>query len=309
MAIGTTNISLRDSLYVEMGKSAAESNYSLGRCQYGQNDIDITQYAADAPTLVSMAYWQGYDHSSLQFRVNPYQTDEGDTYDATNGIAFGNPIGMTATRSGVNTADPQGWDFDPGSNSYVQFEGIGSNAGYKVGATGFGTTCFWVKPRDNSSGQTVVLGNNLPVGSVSAYYGDRFDITTAMRIRNIRGDGGGTASSNRRTFQSSGVLQQDQWNFVVWQGEYNSVSLGTSANYFWIYNQPYGWQAGATFLSGTGGNKAYEGSSGGSLVISSASNGGRYFDGSVANIYAFNERLDYSTEIQTLRSNTDVYTA
>ena len=307
MPIGTTNIALRDSLYVEMGKSAGESNYSLGRCQYGQNDIDITQYAANSPTLVSMNYWKNYDHSSLQFRVNPYQETEGDTYDATNGIAFGDPLGMTATLSNIGTADPQGWDCN-GSNSYVQFEGIGGNSGYKVGANGFGTTCFWVKPRDNSSGQTVVLGNNLPVGSVSAYYGDRFDIATSMRIRNIRGDGTGTSSTDRRTFQSLGTLQQDQWNFVVWQGEYNNVTISTSANYFWIYNAVSGWQAGATFVSGTGGNKAYQGSSGGSLVVSSASNNGRYFDGSVANIYAFNERLDYSTEIQTLRSNTDVYT-
>ena len=52
MALGTINLNLRTSLYSEMGKGTGGSNYSLGQCKYGVNDIDISNYAAANPSMV-----------------------------------------------------------------------------------------------------------------------------------------------------------------------------------------------------------------------------------------------------------------
>ena len=61
MALGTINLNLRTSLYSEMGKGTGGSNYSLGQCKYGVNDIDISNYAAANPSMVKMSYWKNYD--------------------------------------------------------------------------------------------------------------------------------------------------------------------------------------------------------------------------------------------------------
>jgi len=300
MALGTTNLNLRTSLYSEMGKGTGGSNYSLGQCKYGVNDIDISNYGAANPTMVKMSYWKNYDHDNLRFRFNPAQTLDNDTYAPTTTNGFANGTGLTFNNNGASQGE-KWWEFDGGS-SQAQFDTVSSGVGYKVAPSGTGVIGFWIYPQDNSSGQTTVLGNDIPYGSVSAYRGYRFDITTSMKMRIIRGDGQGTASGDRRTFESSGTMTQDQWNFVAFQGVYNSTTISTSANYFWIYRKSSNtWSNGGSFLSGTGGNTAY--SSGDPLSISSSGNGGRYFQGSIGGIYAFNQSM-LTADIEDLAANT-----
>lgn len=299
MAIGTTNISLRDTIYAEMGKANTSTGYSLGQCKYGSNDIDISNFAAANPSTVAMKYWQGYDHMNMQFRFNGNQTQNSDTYKDTDSVKFGlNGAGIAYTNVGGN-ATGVAYEFD-GSSAYGYFASVSSGVAYKVAAAGTGVIAFWVFPQDNSAGQTAILGNDLPFGSVSSYRGIRFDITTANKIRVIRGDGTGTASSDRRTFESSGTLQQDVWNFVAFQTVYNSTSVGTTANYFWTHNGS-AWSNGASFLSGTGGNTAYGSTDG--MTLSGASNGGRYFQGAIGGIYAFDQQMA-TADIESLQGNT-----
>jgi len=91
-------------------------------------------------------------------------------------------------------------------------------------------------------------------------------------VRVIRGDGGGTSSSNRRTFASVDFIVQEEWNFMAWQGAYNNQTLNTSNNYIWAWNQTNGWMNGISFLSGTGGNLGFGTSDG--MAISGGGNGG-----------------------------------
>jgi hypothetical protein len=300
MALGTTNLNLRTSLYSEMGKGTGGSNYSLGQCKFGANDIDISNYAAANPSMVKMSYWKNYDHDNLRFRFNPVTSLDRDTYAATTTNGFNAGGGLSFNNNGA-TEGENWWDFDGGSNQ-AQFDTVNSGVGYKVAPSGTGVIGFWIYPQDNSAGQTVVLGNDIPYGTLSAYRGYRLDITTAMKIRTLRGDGQGTASGDRRTFESSGTLTQDAWNFVAWQGVYNSTTVSTSANYYWIYRLSSNtWSNGGSFLSGTGGNLAY--SSGDPLSISTSSNGGRYFQGSIGGIYAFNQSM-LTADIEDLVANT-----
>ena len=302
MALGTTNLSLKDSLYAEMGKDTGGSNYSLGQCKFGQNDIDISAYANSNPSKVNMSFWQSYDHMNLKFRFNGNQTMESDTYaDTISATGFANGAGVPWVNNGATTST-NWFEFDGGSGQGKFYE-VASGEAYKVGASGTSVIAFWVQPQDNGQGQTTILGNDVPYGTVSSYRGYRFDLTTAMKIRVIRGDGTGVASSDRRTFESSGTLDQNGWNFVVWQGVYNSTTVGTTTNYFWIYRRDTGsWSNGASFLSGTGGNLSYGGATDG-LAISGANNGGYYFQGYVGGIYAFNQSMT-TTDVETLWTNT-----
>ena len=303
MALGTTNLALRDSLYVEMGKGTASTNYSLGQCKYGVNDIDITTYGAANPATVQMSAFASYAHKSLQFRFNPAQTLNSDTYYDTDANKFGvNGAGIPYSNQGA-TNNGTNWGFDGGSD-WGAFLNVGSGTAYKVSPTGTGVIGFWVFPQDNSAGQTIILGNDLPFGSVTTYRGIRFDITTAMKIRVLRGDGTGIASSDRRTFESVGTLVQDVWNFVAFQHVYNSTTTGTTSNYFWIHRGT-GWSNGATFLSGTGGNLAYGSTDG--MTLSSSGNGGRYFQGGIGGIYAFNQSLTTTNVEDLYRSTNTLY--
>jgi len=316
MPLSTTNLYLRGSvltngLYNEMGKGVASNGYSLGQCQYGHNDYSGTASFAVAGgpgTMVKMSYWKSYDHDAMKFRFSPPVWGDYETYNDLNpsffgvdgaGIAYNNINGSPGFPSGT-------WDY-PGSsgrsNNYGFFDGVSSGQAYKQGTSGVMVMCGWIHPRDNASGQTTVVGNNLETYAIPAFKGYRLDITTAFKMRCIKGDGTGTASSDRRTFESSGTVAQNEWNFIVWQGVYNSTTINSTNNYFYVWNVPNGWQSGATFISGTGGNLFYDDVT---WMVGGGANGNRWFDGIFGGWYVFNQSQPSAT-LQTLKDNTKAY--
>lgn len=313
MALGNTNIYLRgdgtnNGLYKEMGKGITANNISLGQSKYGQNDYNISQYASANPSEVRMSYWQLYTHDNMTFRFNPAQTGDYDTYEDTDANYFGtNGQGIPYTNNGGNPgAITNTWDY-PGMSApgaYGEFNAVNSGVAYKQGVGGITVICGWFFPRDNSSGQTDIFGNDIQLGAVTTYRGYRFAIATSFRVRVVRGDGGGTSSTNRRTFESNFTVAQNEWNFFVWQGEYNSITIGTANNYMYGWNQLTGWQGGTTFLSGAGGNLSYTNTQ--KWIFSPAANGGRYFDGDIGGWYVFDKTISASN-LQRLRDYTKPY--
>ena len=308
MAIGTTNLSLwstANALYPEMDKDPGANNLSLGACKFGQNDIDINNYAAGDPSMVKMSYWKNYDHMNLRFRFNGSQTITNDTYDDTiqyfgddsNGIDFNNNGATNQTTY---------WTFD-GSSDDAYFTAVNSGVGYKQGEDGYMVIAFWFRPnyRGNPGSATDVIGTNQPVGSLSAYRGYRFVYQTDRQLRVLRGDGGGTSSTNRRTFETSATLRDGEWNFIAWQGYDNSTSLGIAYNYFWTWNSIDDWSNGVSFLSGAGGGLAYNNTDG--MAISGHPNS-VYFNGDIGGIWVFDQSIS-TADINLLKDSTDIYSA
>ena len=311
MALGTTNINLRgdvsgnNGLYKEMGKSLDGNNFSLGQSKYGVNDIDIDVYSTSNPAQVKMSYWQNYDSMDLRFRFNTAITNTNDTYDDEDPIHFGDDAaGIDFTATGAFGGNDY-WTFD-GTNDYGQFEDVAAGDAYKLGTTGNMVIAFWCRPnyRGGPSGNTDILGTNNPIGTISQYRGYRFILQTDMQVRIQRGDGDGTGSQDRRTFETSTALVEGEWNFIAWQGAYNNQTMNTSNNYAWVWNATNGWQNGATFLGGSGGNLAYNATD--PMTLSNHASGGRYYNGDIGGIWCFNGTVG-TTDIETLKDNTNIF--
>ena len=314
MPLGTTNLYLRgnssnNGLYKEMGKSVTQTNVSLGQAQYGHNDYSGTPAfvaGGGSGTQVNMSYWQSYDHDAMTFRFSPPATANSETYNDPDPDYFGtNGAGVAYTNVGGSAASPPGTWFYPGlgSGAHGFYNNVAPGESYKQGQGGIMVMCGWLYFEENSAGQTTVLGNDIPYGGVRRYYGYRLDVTTGLQIRVLRGDGGGTSSSNRRTFQSTGFIEQFNWNFVVWQGEDNTTTIGSNNNYMYIWNQAYGWQAGASFLSGTGGGLNYAEDP---WMVSPAANGGREWFGVYGGWYVF-KQVQPSATMVVLKDSTRGY--
>ena len=236
-----------------------------------------------------MSSWQNYDHDAMTFRFSPPVTADAETYQDLNPDYFGvNGGGVPYTNNGGNPGTPTNtWDYPGlGSFAYGQYDPVSAGESYKQGQSGTMVMCGWLFFNENGSGQTSVLGNDIPHGGVRDYRGYRMDVTTSNRIRILRGDGGGTSSTNRRTFQSSGTVELSAWNFVVWQGKDNSTTIGTTSNYMYIWNIQNGWQAGASFLSGTGGSLDYQSED--PWTVSPMAAGAREWMGIYGGWYVFN---------------------
>lgn len=308
MALGTTNINLRgnnvpgdNGLYKEMGKTIDQSNVSLGQAKYGVNDIDITAYATSNPAEVRMSYWQSYDSMDLRFRFNTATTNDNDTYDGEDTQNFGSDTtGVTFTANGA-TDQTTFWAFD-GNNDTGEFEDVNGGDAYKQGATGTMAIAFWMRTsyRGGPPGSVDIIANNQPIGSISQYRGYRIVLMTDNQIRVVRGDGDGAGSQDRRSFGSNNTITDGEWNFIVWQGVYNSTSVGVNNNYMWIWNPTNEWTNGVSFLSGTGGDLEYNNTD--AMVISPAP-AGRYLNGDIGGIWVFNQAMA-TADIELLKDNT-----
>lgn len=310
MALGTTNLTLlsgSNNLYnAGMDKDPGSGNLSLGACRFGQNDIDISQYAASNPSETRMSYWQNYDHMSMQFRFNTAVSNDNDTYKDTDGGYFGDASTGIGYNNNGATDQTYYWTFD-GSGDDGYFDAVNSGIGYKQGGSGTMVIAFWMRPnyRGNPASATDIIGTNQPVGSLSAYRGYRFVYQTDRQLRVLRGDGDGTGAPDRRTFETSATLRDGEWNYIAWQGVFNSQTIGIAYNYFWTWNPIDDWSNGATFLSGTGGNLAYNNTDG--MAISGHPNSA-YFNGDIGGIWVFNQSIS-TADINLLKDQTDIFTA
>jgi hypothetical protein len=315
MPLGTTDLFLRgdatnNGLYKEMDKAFNQTNVSLGEAQYGHNDYSGTPSFATvggSSTQVNMSSWQNYSHDAMTFRFSPPVTANADTYQDLDPDYFGGAgQGIPYTNSGGFPGTPANtWDYPGlGSFAYGFYDPVVGGEGYKQGSGGIMVMCGWLLFGENGAGQTSVLGNDVPIGGVRRYRGYRMDVTTSNFIRVLRGDGGGTSSANRRTFQSSGTIEINNWNFVVWQGLDNSTTVGTSSNYMYIWNPQNGWQAGASFLSGGGGPVNYSPED--PWAVSPMASGAREWMGVYGGWYVFNTSQPSSNMVD-LKDATRVY--
>jgi len=302
MALGTTNISIRD-IYTEMGK-ADSANQSLAELRFGVNDIYNQSFAtSNTATNIKIDPFKSYDHLAMTFRYHP--PNEYETYRDTSSTLLG--AGLSLTNNGTSTGDNTGvLQFD-GVNDYSYFEGVGSGVAYKQNPSGYTTICFWIKAEELPDLSTNFLTTDLTgLANNSPYKGFHINLTSTGQIRPVRGDGTGSASSDRRSFGTTWTLRAGTWQLCAFILS-NSVNTASSSTN-WAYTFYSGAQAsGMTFLSGTGGAMSFDSGSGSvdALYLSTGAQG-RYFNGQIGHAWVFAEALS-EEDLTTLHESTSSY--
>ena len=304
MALGTTNISIRD-IYTEMGK-ADSANQSLAELRFGVNDIYNQSFATNnTQTNIKIDPFKSYDHLSMTFRYHP--PNEYETYRDTSSTLLG--AGLSLTNNGTGAGDNTGVLLFDGSNDYSYFEGVGSGVAYKQNPSGYTTICFWIKVEELPSANTNFLTTDATgLGNNSPYKGFHFNLRPDGQVRPVRGDGTGAGSGDRRSFGTSWTLGANQWQLCAFMLSNSSNTASSSTNYSYL-KYTGGESDGLSFLSGTGGSMSFDTGSGSTdaLYLSMATNS-RYFNGEFGHIWVFAERLT-ADDIQTLYESTADYYA
>ncbi len=302
MALGTTNISIRD-IYTEMGK-ADSTNQSLAELRYGVNDIYNTSFATNnTATNIKIDPFKSYDHLGMKFRYHP--PNEFETYRDTSSTLLGPGLGLS--NNGTSEGDNTGVLLFDGSNDYSYFEGVGSGVAYKQNPSGYATICFWIKVEELPSSNTNFLTTDATSqGNNSPYKGFHFNLRPDGQIRPVRGDGTGSGSGDRRSFGTSFRLQTGRWQLCAFilSNSVNSASSSTN----WAYTFFNGGDAsGMTFLSGSGGAMSFDSGSGSTdaLYLSMGQNS-RYFNGQIGHAWVFDEALS-TDDLTTLSEATITY--
>lgn len=302
MALGTTNISIRD-IYTEMGK-ADSANQSLAELRFGVNDIYNQSFATNnTQTNIKIDPFKSYDHLSMTFRYHP--PNEYETYRDTSSTLLG--AGLSLTNNGTGTGDNTGVLAFDGSNDYSYFEGVGSGVAYKQNPSGYTTICFWIKVEELPSANTNFLTTDATgLGNNSPYKGFHFNLRPDGQVRPVRGDGTGAGSGDRRSFGTNFTLQPGRWQLCAFILS-NSVNTASSTTN-WAYTFYSGGQAsGMSFLSGSGGSMSFDSGSGSvdALYLSMGQNS-RYFNGQIGHAWVFAEALS-EDNISTLHESTLSY--
>jgi len=302
MALGTTNISIRD-IYTEMGK-ADSANQSLAELRFGVNDIYNQSFATtDTATNIKIDPFKSYDSLGMKFRYHP--PNEYETYRDTSTTLLG--PGLSLNNNGTSTGDNTGVLSFDGSNDFSYFDGVGSGTAYKQNPSGYATICFWIKVESLPSNNTNFLTTDATgQGNNSPYKGFHFNLRPDGQIRPVRGDGTGSGSGDRRSFGTSWTLQTGRWQLCAFilSNSVNSASSSTN----WAYTFYNGGQAsGMTFLSGSGGAMSFDSGSGSvdALYLSMGQNS-RYFNGQIGHMWVFDEALS-EEDITTLNESTLSY--
>lgn len=299
MALGTTNISIAN-IFSEVDKSTV-NNMSLSDLRFAANDFGISQWTDTSSANNSgINGWKGYAHHSLRFRYSPPFAYE--TYRDNSSTLLG--AGITKTDVGTTGGDFSGTLSFDGTNDYSYFQGLNSGVAYKQNPSGYMTLVFWVKPQFPAAQTTMIHTDLTAYNNISPYKGFNINLRDDGKLRPLRGDGDGTASSDRRTFETTWTLDENEWNMVALMLSNSSNTASSSANY--AYKKAAAGNAeGLNFLSGTGGALSFDSGSGATdaFYLSSAVNG-RYFTGQLGHIWVFAERLTSSdiTEIYNATS-------
>ena len=339
MALGTTNISM-SGVATELGYGPSQGNsISLAGLQRAAHyNIGSTTYAQLAERDVDameMGQFREYTHKGLIFKFTPNvgfdtvanvgndssatlappTTNSGTGHQFTTAgstttttTAAGNTVYVFNT-SGTQTGNPPTGDY-----AYFQSTATSNKQMSNwLSAGGVSTIVFWLylDALDWASGANTCIidldvdddPSNYPQNN--PYSGVQFVIDGTGRCRWILGDGGGTATSNRRTFASStNTMSSGEWTMWVIQVYGTGGSeVSTTRNYSWYgseSNQTL--SAAGQFLSGSGGNIAWEHSSTAdqdTFYINSGAQGGRQFSGKIGHILMFDTTIS-DTEKQQL---------
>ena len=271
---------------------------------------DITfQYNASlsySPGGVYGSQWDGYSGSVPVALTALGTSDLSPAFSETNvsqgSVAYCRSLGTTS-RIGVGT-DSNGYSYKVPSST---------NTGYK------GWLAMWIKPTIPSAARNFLWNDLDTENDFNPYRGIGASMQTTGQIRWNRGDGGGTASSDRYTFGTSATLPTGEWAFVALQwvnsGAYmNSISTDYNYAYCLVYNSrtgTWGWTNGCSYVSGTGTSQAYSNAGYNEFTNnmwfnpSGASSTGLVFE--LGSVY-FGEGI-IDTKYGFIMDNTDIYTA
>ena len=198
-------------------------------------------------------------------------------------------VGTAASHFACSSSLENGDPIPPGSGSYMV---PGENGGEDTAFFG-----FWVKPFEEApeTAATMWCNNNADGGSQNwnPYAGIQVRLEPGGSITISKGDGTGTASTDRVTFNTRWTLVFGSWNFICIRmrvaGGQNNIA--TTEHYAWGYipngrNNAYAWSDGLIYVSGTGGNLKYMQNK--EFVVNPGDNGD-YFNGEIGHFYIFAE--------------------
>jgi len=206
-------------------------------------------------------------------------------------------------------------------NSSTTWTSVAPGTSYKHPNTSntSATICFWFKPITQATARNFFWSDVDAIGDINPYRGWWFQFNTTGTIGFNRGDGTGTAASDRYSFTSTAVFDGsgDFWQFAAVLISNNENTVTTGTNYFWGYrydgrSSTWGWVNGASYTSGTGGAMAYSADSGTETTNCFAINpqgntsNGLQFD--IGHIYVFTGELS-TAQVEYVREMTDGYTA
>lgn len=205
-------------------------------------------------------------------------------------------------------------------NSYTTWTSVAPGDSYKVpnSSNRSATICFWFKPVVQATNRNFLWADADAMNDLNPYRGWWIQYNSTNTVGFNRGDGDGSAASDRYSFTSSATFDGsgDYWQFCAILVSYNENTITTGTNYVWAYvwnGRSYAWSNGATFLSGTGGDMEWSADSGTETTncfiinpqATASPNIG--FVADLGHMYVFDNELS-TTQVEYVRELTDDYT-
>jgi hypothetical protein len=254
---------------------------------------------------------------------------------------FSPPADIAADLYGDNTSYPRTFPFNKGElgvkmnnnnvedggiagtytygvDSYTTWTSVAVGDSYKFPSAGSNsaTICFWFKPITPEVNSNFLWADADAIGDVNPYRGWWIQYNDTNTVGFSRGDGGGSAASDRYSFTSSATFDGsgDYWQFCAILVSYDENTITTGTNYVWAYvwnGRSYAWSNGATFLSGTGGAMTWSADSGtettNCFIINPLATTSAGMTADLGHLYVFDGELS-TTQVEYVRELTDGYT-
>lgn len=232
----------------------------------GQNDFVAAPIQSSMDALFNLYSWGSL---FFQYNANLNLTAGGivgslyDGYDNAIPLAQpGNDLSPTFSETNVSTGGVA-YCRSLGTTSRIGVATVEAGEQYKLpssGSTGPAWVAVWMKPTIPGTARNWMWNDLDGENDFNPYRGLGCNIQTTGQIRWQRGDGGGTASSDRYTFGTTATLPTDQWALVILQAiasgaQRNSISTSYNYAYCYVYDSrtaTWGWVNGASYISGTG---------------------------------------------------------
>jgi len=188
-----------------------------------------------------------------------------------------------------------------GSTQRCRFPTVASNRSYTTNNSNNACWVGWVYFNESQpSAFKYAMANNQQIGSTVNYYGVLLQQSSAGAgiLVMLHGNGGGTASGNRRSYVSSANTVSTGWNFVVLQIAGNTTSYNSAGtNRIWTSDtNAFSSTDRISTRTGSGTNLVYTTSY--RYCLGQFSNGG-YFNGSFGHQWWFSNHIS-ATEAESL---------
>lgn len=320
------NLSLR-STAIGTSPAVNPGNISATYNVYGNGD-GFSPVGNNTTSMGNIYDWSSigggsdFNDNGLVFKFNPTANIEADlignsvdhprTFPYNVGV-----LGIKMNNTNVTAGSVSG-TLSYGASSYTTWTSVAPGTSFKVPnvSNTSMTICMWFKPTTPSTNRNFLHTDVPAINSFNPYRGVYLTYTTANKIDFSRGDGGGTASSDRRTFTSSATFNgtSGKWQFVTIIVSNNLDTAATTTNWMYSYiwnGSAYAWSNGATINSGTAVAMAFSADSGtettNTMAINAAGSAGNGLVHELGHLYIFNRALS-QTEAEYVREMTDLYT-